>query len=123
MALTGSSTRALMPEKAAMTWPKSVMSALVKFTSVGLGGLDRPAGRAMSIDATLWPCAIKSRNNHAPQLAASTRDDNHVPVTPFVADTSMLPGYSKTPSLPSLRDVALRVEPSWLRRADRPAFR
>jgi hypothetical protein len=42
MPVTFSSTRALMPENAAITSPKSVMSARVKFTSVALGGLESP---------------------------------------------------------------------------------
>jgi len=53
MPVTASSTRALIPEKAAMTCPKSVMSTRVKITSVGFGGFDSPAGRTMSIEATL----------------------------------------------------------------------
>jgi hypothetical protein len=53
MPVTSSSTRVLIPEKAAMTSPKSVMSARVKLTSVGFGGFEIPAGRTMSMEATL----------------------------------------------------------------------
>ncbi len=47
-----SPVRSSIPDRAAITWPKSVMSTLLKVTSVGFGGFDWPGGGTMSIDVT-----------------------------------------------------------------------
>jgi hypothetical protein len=65
---TAPETRSLIPENAAITCPKSVMSTRLKLTSPGLGGLLSPAGRAMSIETTWSPRSIRCLTAARPTL-------------------------------------------------------